>query len=146
MQAEGGNGGDLVGAVMQRLRPAPFWDALGVELAEAAPGRATIRMPVRPDMGRSSNTGDGSAHGGVIASLADMAASCALITTLAPGEGRTTIDLNVHFLAPARGTLTAEGHIRRRGGRTAVIDIEITDGEGALVAVGRATFAVLPSR
>lgn len=100
-------------------------------------------LPARTEFGRSSNTGDGTAHGGVVASLIDMAASCALITTLGEHEGRTTIDLTTHFLAPARGNLTATAAVRRRGGRTAVIDVEVTSESGELAAIGRATFAIL---
>ena len=136
----------LVNAVLRRLMPAPFWDHLGCVLIGAAPGSATVRLTVRPEHGRSSNTGDGSAHGGALASLVDMASSCAVITLLGPDEGRTTIDLNVHYLAPARGDLTALARVRRRGGRTVFIDVEITDAAGTPVALGRTTFAILPAR
>lgn len=136
----------LAAAVLERLRPAPFWDHLGCELVAAAPGTAAVRLPARPQFGRSTNSGDGAAHGGAVAALIDMAASCALITVLAPDEGRTTIDLAVHYLAPARGDLTATATIRRRGGRTAVIDVEAAADGDVLVALGRAVFAVLPAR
>ena len=131
--------------VLARLQPAPFWDHLGCELLSAASGSATVRFANRPEHGRSSNTGDGSAHGGAIASLIDMAASCALLTVLRPDEGRTTVDLSVHYLAPARGPLTAMATVRRRGGRTAVIDVEVTAADGTLAALGRTVFAVVRS-
>ena len=129
--------------VLARLQPAPFWDHLGCELLSAASGSASVRFANRPEHGRSSNSGDGSAHGGAIASLVDMAASCALLTLLASEEGRTTIDLTVHYLAPGKGELTATAVVRRRGGRTAVIDVEVNSGDGALAALGRTVFAVL---
>ena len=135
----------LVAEVMRRLQPAPFWDHLGCELLSAAPGSASVRFPNRPEHGRSSNTGDGSAHGGAIASLVDMAASCALLTILRENESRTTVDLAVHYLAPARGRLTATAMVRRRGGRTAVIDVEVVAEDGTLAALGRTVFAVLRS-
>lgn len=134
---------DLAADLLARLQPAPFWDHLGCRIDKAAPGEVTVMLPARTEFGRSSNTGDGTAHGGVVASLIDMAASCALITTLGEHEGRTTIDLTTHFLAPARGNLTATAAVRRRGGRTAVIDVEVTSESGELAAIGRATFAIL---
>jgi uncharacterized protein (TIGR00369 family) len=140
------DGRPLVDAVLDRLQPAPFWNHLGCTLLAAEPGRATVRFPNRPEHGRSSNTGDGTAHGGAIASLVDMTASCALLTVLGADEGRTTIDLSVHYLAPARGELTATAVVRRRGGRTAVIDIDVISGDGSLAAIGRAVFAVLKER
>jgi uncharacterized protein (TIGR00369 family) len=131
--------------VMQRLNPAPYFEHLGAQLLEAGEGTATVRIPTRPEFGRSQNTGDGTAHGGVVASAIDMAASCALITLLAEDEGRTTIDLTVHYLAPAKGDLTAVATVRRRGGRTAIIDVELTAMD-TLAAIGRATFAILRER
>lgn len=136
----------LVESVLTRLQPAPFWDHLGCTLLAATPGSATVRFPNRPEHGRSTNGGDGSAHGGAIASLIDMASSCALLTLLAEHESRTTIDLAVHYLAPARGELTATATIRRRGGRTAFIDVEVATEDGTLAALGRSVFAVLTDR
>ena len=134
---------ERIAAVMSRLNPAPFWEHLGCELVAAGEGSATVRLASRPEFGRSGGTGDGTAHGGVIASLIDATASCALITLLSADEGRTTIDLTVHYLAPAQGDLSATATIRRRGGRTAVIDIEAFSASGELCAIGRATFAIL---
>lgn len=133
----------LVAAVIARLQPAPFWDHLGCMLLRATPGRAEVRLPEQVAHGRSSNRGEASAHGGAVASLIDMAASCALLTVLAPEEGRTTVDLAVHYLAPARGDLLAVATVRRRGGRTAVIDIEVSAADGTLAALGRTVFSIL---
>ncbi len=132
----------MIAAVLRRLDPAPFWEHVGAQLIEASEGRAVVRLPGRAEFGRSGGAGDGTAHGGIVATAIDMAASCSLITVLGEDEGRTTIDLSVHYLAPARGDLTATGTVRRRGGRTAIIDIELESG-GELAALGRATFAIL---
>ncbi|MBI2767733.1 MAG: PaaI family thioesterase [Chloroflexi bacterium] len=128
--------------VLRRLQPAPFWDLVGAELTEAVAGRAVVRIAARREFGRSGGMGDGTLHGGIVASAIDMAASCALITVLSEDEGRTTVDLTINYLAPARGDLTATGTLRRRGGRVAVIDIEV-EAAGETVALGRATFAIL---
>ncbi len=132
----------MIAAVLRRLDPAPFWDYVGARLVEATAGRAVVCVPGRAEFGRSGGVGDGTAHGGIVATAIDMAASCSLITVLAEDEGRTTIDLSVHYLAPARSDLTATATVRRRGGRTAIIDIELESG-GEVAALGRATFAIL---
>ena len=134
---------ERIAAILRRLHPAPFWEHLGCEILGAGEGCATVRLANRPEFGRSGGTGDGTAHGGIVASLIDATASCALITLLTEVEGRTTIDLTVHYLAPAQGDLTATATVRRRGGRTAVIDIDAFSASGELVAIGRATFAIL---
>lgn len=131
--------------VLRRLQPAPFWEHVGAELVAAGLGTATVRVPQRDAFGRSGGHGDGTAHGGIVASAIDMAASCALITALAEDEGRATIDLSVHYLAPAKGDLIATATLRRRGRRTAFLDIELMAG-GELAALGRATFAITQGR
>lgn len=136
----------LAAAILDRLQPAPYWDHVGCRMVSVAPGRVTVRLPARSAHGRSSNTGDGTLHGGMVATLIDMAASCAVISVIDRNHGRTTIDLSVHYLAPARGDLEAAATVRRRGGRTAIVDIEVTDEAQVLVALGRATFALLPPR
>ena len=133
----------LADEVLMQIRPAPLWDFLGCELLDAMPGTSTVRLPARRQHDLSSNSGDGAARGGVLATLADMAANCALMTVLRPHERCMTIDFIVHHLAPACGDLLATGTVRRRDGRTVVIDVEITTGDNEEVAFGRATFAML---
>lgn len=66
-----------------------------------------------------------------------------MITMLGEGDGRrATVDLSVHYLAPANGDLVATATIRRSGGRIATIDIEL-ESEGVLAALGRATFMII---
>lgn len=139
---------DLKARVLDRLGRRPFVDLLGAELVSAEPGRLVMRLPWRAQHTHSGVLpgNEPSLHGGAAASLADIAASSALSTVLAEGEGRTTIALAIHYLAPLRGDVIAEARVRRRGGRTAFIDIDLTGGDGTLGAVARATFAILPAR
>jgi uncharacterized protein (TIGR00369 family) len=79
----------------------------------------------------------GTVHGGVLSALLDTAAACAVHTTLAPGEGYTSLDLTVKFLRPATvgsGLLTCEGTLVQRGRRTALAQAQLTDEAGRLVA------------
>ncbi len=65
----------------------------------------------------------------------------------AGGVGQTTLDLNVTYLAAARGpAIHAEGMLLRRGRTVAFGEVRVTDDAGALVAVGRATYLILPPR
>jgi uncharacterized protein (TIGR00369 family) len=86
-------------------------------------------------------------HGGVYAALVDAAIGCALATVnpeSAGGVGQTTLDLNVTYLAAARGpTIFAEGTLLRRGRTVAFGEVRVTDDAGALLAVGRATYLIL---
>ncbi len=76
-------------------------------------------------------------HGGVISTLLDTAAGCAVHSTLAVGEGYTSLDLTVKFLRPVTvesGLLTCEGTVIQRGRRTALAQAQLSDEQGRLVA------------
>jgi acyl-CoA thioesterase len=94
--------------------------ALGITVDAIAPGAATCRMTVRPDM----LNGHATCHGGLIFTLADTAFAYAC-----NAGNRATVALNaqVTFVAPARegDVLTASAREQSRGGRTGVYDVEV---------------------
>ncbi|MGC4776079.1 PaaI family thioesterase [Micromonospora chalcea] len=84
----------------------------------------------------------GTVHGGVLSTLLDTAAACAVHTTLPPGVGYTSLDLNVKFLRPVTvdtGTLRCEGTVLQRGRRTALAEARLTDPADRLVAHATST-------
>ncbi|GEM_PF-854941 len=141
---ERAQGEPALAELLARVGARPFVDHLGAVFVHAEPGLVQMRLPWRTEHCRSGlQLGDEpSLHGGAAASLADAAASAALVTVLREGEGRTTIDLMIHYLAPLRGEVTAVARVRRRGGRTAIIDVELTGEDRELGAIARATFAI----
>jgi len=85
------------------------------------------------------STGSRQFHGGAIASLIDIAGDYALVAVL--GHGVPTINLRVDYLRPAADTnLTARAVVRKAGRTVAVVDVEVTNSAGALVALGRGTY------
>jgi acyl-CoA thioesterase len=85
----------------------------------------------------------GIAFGGAIASLVDAAAAAALLPMLGPGEQIVSVELKVNFLRPVtEGELLAQGEVLHKGGRTALAEASLFDGEGRLVAKGSATFLI----
>ncbi|MFR9775199.1 PaaI family thioesterase [Micromonospora sp. MS34] len=89
----------------------------------------------------------GTVHGGIISTLLDTAAACAVHTTLPAGVGYTSLDLNVKFLRPvtvASGTLRCEGSVLQRGRRTALAEARLTDAQNRLVAHATSTCLLLP--
>jgi len=121
------------------IQTPPFHAWLGVELVagDAEAGTATVVLPFRTDFKRAPDSPQ--IHGGVIAALADIAGDYALAVTL--GGGVPTIDLRVDYLRPAEGTLTAHARTLKRGRTIGVVDIEIKDAAGRLVAVGRGAYS-----
>jgi uncharacterized protein (TIGR00369 family) len=84
----------------------------------------------------------GVVHGGVIATLLDTAAGCAVHATLAAGEAYTSLDLSTKFVRPMTldsGVVRAEGRVLHRGSRTAVATATLVDSRGRLLAHATST-------
>ena len=116
----------------------PYMRFLGLELTKSERGSVEIRLPFRDEFLRE----DGSdwLHGGVVSALIDIAGDYAVITEV--GAGVPTIDMRVDYLRPARrGDLFAAARTLRVGRTVSVADVEVRDGQGVVVAVGRAVYA-----
>jgi acyl-CoA thioesterase len=102
--------------------------ALGMELLDVAPGRATVRMTVREDMVNGHAIG----HGGLTFTLADTAFAFACNS-----YNRSTVAARceITFLAPTRlgDVLVASAVERSRAGRDGVYDVTVRVG-GTVVA------------
>jgi acyl-CoA thioesterase len=98
--------------------------ALGIEVIDAGPGRATARMTVRPDM----VNGHAIAHGGLVFTLADTAFACACNSH---GPVTVAAGAEIVFVAPARlgDVLTAEAIERTVFGRSGIYDVTVRRGD-----------------
>ncbi|HEY7659650.1 MAG TPA: PaaI family thioesterase, partial [Actinomycetota bacterium] len=89
----------------------------------------------------------GMLHGGVIATLADVACGLAYRTRIATGTMAVTSSLTVTYLAGGgAGVVTARGRVLKRGGRFGYAEADVVDATGTLLARASATFSVLPDR
>jgi len=125
------------------LADSPFQQLLGLRLDEfdLAAQTITIRSVYGPNVERSAGTGQ--YHGGVIASLIDIAGDFALIAVL--GYGVPTINFRVDYLRPATATdLLAQARVRRAGRTIGVVDIDVTDTSSRLIALGRGCYGTQP--
>src|SRR5687768_10962817 len=125
--------GQLEAMVAGELPHPPIMDTLGMTDLRAERGRVVVEMPAA---GFHYNP-LGGVHGGVISTMLDTAAGCAVHSTMAVGEFYTSLDLTVKFLRPVTvdsGLLTCEGVVIQRGRRTALAQAQLTDERGRLVA------------
>jgi uncharacterized protein (TIGR00369 family) len=84
----------------------------------------------------------GTVHGGVIATLLDSAAGCAVHSTLPAGRGYTSLDLSVRYLRPllvGTGEVRAIGHVVSAGRRTAMVEARLVDANDKLIANATST-------
>ncbi|HXX55912.1 MAG TPA: PaaI family thioesterase [Methanoregula sp.] len=103
-------------------RANPFFCLMGIEVVSTEPGKAVLRMEVRPDM----HNGVGWLQGGMLAAIADEAMALAIYPMLGPGEGIATISESTSFIRGVRsGTIMAEGRVIRKGRRVAFTESEV---------------------
>ena len=131
---------DIATLLRDKLAQGGFHGFLAMELLDHDPGvgAVTIHAPWRPGYERADGTRQW--HGGPIAALIDIAGDFALIAKL--GRGIPTINLRIDYLRPAVNTgLTARARTLRAGKSVGVVDIEVVDDDGRVVAVGRGCYS-----
>ncbi len=123
------------------LEAMPFARGLGIEDVHATPDEVTGALPWREDL----CTSGGVLHGGVLMSLGDaLGAYCALLNLPAESTSTTTIESKTNFLRAVRGgRISATSRPLHRGRTMIVVDTEIRDPDGRLVARVTQTQAVL---
>ena len=88
----------------------------------------------------------GTVHGGVISAILDSAMGCTVHSMLEAGTGYTTLELKVNFLkaiTTQNGHLKAEGKVIHAGGRTALVEAQLTDEKVTVYAHGVSTCMIL---
>jgi uncharacterized protein (TIGR00369 family) len=128
-----------VAGVQAILDASPFIASLGLKVVSVdhAKGEISMQMPLKPEFERRRGTRQ--FHGGPIAAFIDVVGDYAI--GMLVGGGVPTINLRIDYLRPAIGqSITGIGRVRRQGRTVALVDIEITDEGGKLVAVGRGTY------
>lgn len=117
----------------------PFVAHLKILTETLGEGSARLSMPIEPHLVNSLGT----AHGGVIMSLLDVAL-CTAARTLHPESiGVITIDLTTSFIDGAKGKkLIAEARVMRDGRSMSFVEAEAKNEDGSLVAKAIATVRV----
>lgn len=124
------------------LRSAPFHQFLDLSFSEYESGRVEITVPMREEL--LVNPDRDLVHGGVLASLLDIAGHYAVLSEV---DTRVpTADFRVDYLRPTSSKpLTAIGDVARIGSNLAVVDALIEqeyEGERQTVALGRGSYGV----
>ena len=129
--------------VQERIRTSNTARQLGFVIDKAERGKVTLRMPVEA----LHKQVYGVVHGGVLAALADTAGGLATYMACPRGTRVATVEMKINFLeAVEAGTVFAEAEVVRRGRHIAVVDCDVRDDRGRLVAKALMTFFVGPFR
>ncbi len=115
------------------LPPPPIMATIGIDGIRVEDGQPTFLLTPQ----EFHYNPIGTVHGGIISTLLDSAAGCAVHATLPVGRGYTSLDLSVKFLRPVTirsGQLRAVGAVLSQGRSTALAQAQLFDGAGRLCA------------
>jgi uncharacterized protein (TIGR00369 family) len=126
---------------LEQLNRNDLYATLGIRITQAGEGRAAARLAPRPQVCWPFAD---QPHGGILFTLADTTMACAVLTELDPGFNCTTIDLNMHYTAPAKGAFfTCRAWTTHRTGRLCFVRADILDPAGGVLALGQAVFRII---
>ena len=123
--------------------PPPIAKLLGMDVEAVDEG--TVTFGLLPH--ESHYNPIGVVHGGIVCTMLDTVLGCAVHSTLEPGWGYTSIDLNVTYLRPitlATGRITATGTVVKGGRRVSFASGEVRDASGNVLATGTSSLLMMP--
>ena len=130
---------DLEARIRRKLLKQHFMHLIGADLTSIAPGRVEATLA----LGQQHLQQRGFAHGGLVATLADLVAGFAGVTLLPDAYGLVTAELKVSYLNPGVGSqIRAIGWVLKPGRRLHFCEAEVWCDE-VLIAKATATMAVL---
>ena len=132
----------LQGIVDGRFPPPPIARLLDTQLISVGDGEAVFRYA--PD--ESVYNPIGMVHGGVLCTLLDSAAGCAVHTRLPAGSLYSSIEIKVSFIKPVRAdgtTIEVSGRALHVGRRVAFAEAHARNSTGELVGHATSSIAVL---
>ena len=113
-----------------------FREHVALEIEPGEEGTGSVRV----DAGEDHLNPHGTVHGGLIATMIDVAMGTAVAT--AGGDSPVTVALTVTYLEPGQpGLLEARARVRKRGKRLLVVEAEVVQGDD-VVADALGTFSV----
>ena len=114
---------DAIRELVERVTYAPgYTKAVGTRVESAEAGYVVMSLAKTDNLLQAN----GFFHGGVIAGLADHAAGGAVTTAMPPGRFAMTVNLQVSFLAPAKGTsLVARARALQVGSTIGVARVDV---------------------
>lgn len=120
------------------LAGSPVARALGIEVLAARPEEVVLALPYRDDL----TTVPGVLHGGVVATLVDVAGAAASASALTADDAATggaTTQLDVAYVGAATSELTATATVVRRTRSTTHSQVVVHDAGHQVVAMAQVT-------
>jgi uncharacterized protein (TIGR00369 family) len=125
------------------LARSPIHRFMRLQFLDPVPGAdyVDVRLPFSDNLRRQD--GEDILHGGVLATLIDVAGVWAIAAL--GGPPGPTVDMRIDFLRPALcEEHVARARVVRLGRNFAVTDVRVTDTKDRLIALGRGLFSTNP--
>ncbi|WP_400162657.1 PaaI family thioesterase [Brevibacillus sp. TJ4] len=120
-----------------------FNQHLGIEILHRDDDGCKVALQIRPEM---FNSIEGVVHGGVTATLADVAMGHGAAPHVDGIQQCVTVESKIQYLSPARGErLEAESRVLKRGSSLIMVEARVTC-DGKLVAFATGTYARIQPR
>ena len=126
----------------QAFSGVPFTRLLGVRREYSEGGRARLVVDARPEFENVI----GAMHGGIVATLLDVAMASAAVSKVDFEMTAVTLSMNSTFVRPGHGRLTADGDVLAVDYAVALCQAGVIDEGGHLVARAIGSFRYLPHR
>jgi uncharacterized protein (TIGR00369 family) len=124
------------------LRRIAFNKHLGMRLVRMHPDGVTISCAIRQELLNAA----GVLHGGVTATLADVAVGMAVVRDMRGARAITTVEMKVNYLRAVTGRkILARSRLVRVGSTLAIGKVDLHDDQGRLVAIALVTYMILAS-
>lgn len=131
------SGADPIASWKAALRAAPFHNWLDLDIVALSDERLELAMPWRDEI--VSNPRIGSVHGGVLASLIDLAGFYVLLIHKHRITATATLSVDYHRPATA-GPILASARIVKVGRRLCIAESTIRSAGGDVYASGRGVY------
>ena len=120
----------------------PLSGALGLHAEDIGEGWARFRV----DAVEASADGDGSVHSFAITVAADLCLLAAASTTIdrEREDLNGTAEMNLTYVRSPRSGALVTGRVLHRAPHLAIVDLEVRERSGELVAKGRGSYSVRP--
>jgi len=126
----------------QTFAGVPFTRLLGMRRNFSEGGRAQLVIDARPEFENVI----GAMHGGIVATLLDVAMASAAVSKVDFEMTAVTLSMNSTFVRPGHGRLTADGEVLSVDDGVVLCQAVVLDEGGHVVARAIGSFRYLPHR
>ena len=130
---------ELHDEILGRIHQIPIVETLQIKIVSLSDGFCEAKVPRKLSY-------DGvfkSFHGGLLMTIADIAACFAIFTKTGPHVKLTTTDMNIRFLSPCLSDVAAKAKVIKLGRTLCPVSVDLFDENSNHVAIAQVNYMLL---